>query len=233
MSKPSFIITVIILGLSIPLSFVSAGTILSSQNYAWSNNSGYINFADVTVSDSALGGYAWSANDGWINFSPTLGGVLNDGAGNLSGYAWGERLGWIDFEGVVIGTDGKFAGTATGTLLGTLTFDCPVFCDVATDWLPLAVVEEEGGSPGRSASETVETELPVTTTTPAEDQLAQEAEQVDVVKDGQIDVIDFNLLMVNWGKDEAGNIADMNLDNSVDIIDFNILMIYWGVIYTL
>ena len=64
--------------------FVFAGTI-STYKYAWSNKVGYINFENVTVSDSVLSGYAWSKNSGWINFSPSQSGVLNDGDGNLPG----------------------------------------------------------------------------------------------------------------------------------------------------
>jgi hypothetical protein len=126
----------IICEILLSFSFVLAGSILSSYKYAWSNNSGYINFEDVIVNDNALSGYAWSKNQGWIDFSPTNGGVLNSN-GNLSGYAWGEQLGWIDFNNVSIDTStGKFSGTATGTLIGILTFDCPNFCDVRTDWRP-------------------------------------------------------------------------------------------------
>ncbi|HAM88681.1 MAG: Bifunctional 2',3'-cyclic nucleotide 2'-phosphodiesterase/3'-nucleotidase protein [Candidatus Falkowbacteria bacterium GW2011_GWC2_38_22] len=121
------------------LSFSSAlsGTILSSYKYAWGNNVGYINFENVVVDDSALSGYAWSKNSGWIKFNPAQGGVLNNN-GDLSGYAWGEQLGWIDFDNVFINTaTGKFSGTATGTLVGTINFDCPNYCDVRTDWHPV------------------------------------------------------------------------------------------------
>ena len=128
--KQKPIILLCCLGLFFPLSYAFAGVVLDSHKYAWSNNVGYINFENVIVNDSALSGHAWSANKGFIKFNPALGGVSNDGAGNLSGSAWGEQLGWIDFDNVSIdGTTGKFSGTATGTLIGTLTFDCG-FCDV-------------------------------------------------------------------------------------------------------
>lgn len=133
------IITILILGILLPISFAQAGTILSAYKYAWSNNVGYINFENVVVSSSALSGYAWSENSGWIKFNPALGGVLNDGTGNLSGSAWGEGLGWIDFNNVNINpSTGKFSGTATGDGIGTLTFDCS-YCDVRTDWAQTAV----------------------------------------------------------------------------------------------
>lgn len=135
MVKRTIVISFLVIGFLLPISFVSAGNISSSYKYAWSDQAGYVNFENVTVASSALSGYAWSANAGWINFSPAMGGVLNDGSGDLSGYAWGEGLGWIDFGDVSINpATGRFSGTASGTLIGTLTFDCANYCDVRTDW---------------------------------------------------------------------------------------------------
>src|SRR3989344_8174811 len=148
MRKQRLTITLCILTLFFPLLNASAGTILSAHKYAWSNNIGYINFENVIVGDSALSGYAWSENKGFIKFNPALGGVSNNGAGNLSGSAWGEQLGWIDFDNVSIdGTTGKFSGTATGTLIGTLTFDCG-FCDVETDWREADASDESSSGNG-------------------------------------------------------------------------------------
>ncbi len=121
------------------MAFSFAGTILSSYKYAWSDKVGYINFENVLVDNTTLSGYAWSKNTGWINMSPDNGGVSNDSSGNLSGYAWGEGLGWIDFGGVSVSTaTGKFSGVATGTLVGSINFDCPNYCDVRTDWRPVS-----------------------------------------------------------------------------------------------
>ncbi|MEI6811113.1 MAG: hypothetical protein WCK60_03650, partial [Candidatus Nomurabacteria bacterium] len=126
---------VFIFSLFLSFSSLKAGTILSSYKYAWANNVGYINFENVTVSDTKLSGFAWSASKGFIKFDPAMGGVSNDSTGNLSGFAWGEQLGWIDFNGVSInGSTGKLSGSATGTLVGTINFDCPTYCDVRTDW---------------------------------------------------------------------------------------------------
>jgi hypothetical protein len=137
MLRRKFIVVLFLIGLFLPLSCARAGAVLSAYKYAWSNEVGYVNFEQVIVNDNALSGYAWSANAGWISFSPTQGGVLNDGTGNLSGSAWGTGLGYIDFDNVSIDpSTGKFSGTATGALIGTLTFDCSN-CDVRTDWQPL------------------------------------------------------------------------------------------------
>lgn len=119
-----------------PTDAVFAANMTGGYKYAWSNNVGYINFENVAVADGALSGYAWSKNAGWMRFDPLNGGVSNNN-GDLSGYAWGEQLGWINFNNVSINTaTGKFSGTATGDLVGTLTFDCPTYCDVRTDWRP-------------------------------------------------------------------------------------------------
>jgi hypothetical protein len=50
---------------------------------------------------------------------------------------------------------------------------------------------------------------------------------IDTNHDGVIDILDFNILMVNWGQ-KGANIVDYNKDEIVDIIDFNMLMIYWS-----
>jgi hypothetical protein len=73
---------------------------------------------------------------------------------------------------------------------------------------------------------------PPSTTTPATttstNTLTPEQQKVDANKDNKIDVLDFNSLMINWGKTGTGNIADFNSDGKVDIFDFNMLMINWG-----
>ncbi|MEI7480264.1 MAG: hypothetical protein WCJ59_01430 [bacterium] len=137
MISKRLIFILLLIGIFLPMSFTLAGTILSTNKYAWNDNSGYINFENVIVDDTMLSGFAWSSNSGWIKFNPALGGVLNDGQGHLSGYAWGEGLGWINFTGVNISTtSGKFSGTATGEQAGKINFNCPNYCDVRTDWRP-------------------------------------------------------------------------------------------------
>lgn len=216
-------------------SFAASGTVLDTHPYAWSDYVGYINFSGVVVSDSALTGFAWSENKGFISLDPTQGGVFNDGTGNLSGSAWGEQLGWIDFGSVSInGSTGEFSGTATGTLVGTITFGCPSFCDVATDWRQ---VSSSGGSSGGGGgggggitNPIVVPEPPI----PFEDIVEpNQIQQIDILEDGAVDILDFNLLMLNWGFVGAGNPADMNSDGAVDILDFNSLMLNWGATYLL
>ena len=156
--KKGLPIIIFILGIILPVSFASAGIVLSQYKYAWSSGVGYINFDNVIVTDNSVTGYAWSEKSGWINFSPAKGGVFNDGNGHLSGFAWGEGLGWIDFSGVVISTTtGKFSGTATGDVVGTINFNCPNYCDVRTDWtvaaiIPVTSTSTSGGSSSGSYS---------------------------------------------------------------------------------
>lgn len=65
------------------------------------------------------------------------------------------------------------------------------------------------------------------TPSPSVPTLSVAAQKVDANKDNKIDVLDFNTLMVNWGKTTASNVADFNGDSKVDVFDFNLLMINW------
>ena len=128
--------------------FSSGYSINSTFKYAWSDKAGWINFnpngGNVVITGTQLTGYIWSQNYGWINLSPTKGGVLlNSGNGLLSGYAWGQNVGWINFDGVAISCYGRFTGSATGDIVGTITFgtdkansDDQTRSNVRTDWTP-------------------------------------------------------------------------------------------------
>lgn len=67
---------------------------------------------------------------------------------------------------------------------------------------------------------------------PVEDPLSEwfveEVKGTDMVRDGEIDILDFNTLMVHWNDTSEDNPADVNGDESVDVFDFNLLMVYWG-----
>ena len=47
--------------------------------------------------------------------------------------------------------------------------------------------------------------------------------------DGDFDIFDFNLLMINWTATNCGNEADIDSNCVVDIFDFNLLMINWSI----
>lgn len=53
------------------------------------------------------------------------------------------------------------------------------------------------------------------------------AQSVDANKDGKVDILDFNSVMISWGSAVQNNSADFNTDGKVDIFDFNLLMINW------
>ena len=132
------------------------------SQYAYGENVGWLNFEPsqgpgVQVSSSVVQGFVWAENIGWINLSPaSYGGVVNDGAGNLSGFAWAENVGWINFGpgygGVTIDENGNFAGWAWGENIGWINFNsaqlfdkgvraCKVSFDdlanFADDWLKM------------------------------------------------------------------------------------------------
>jgi|GEM_PF-763907 len=115
------------------------------NQYAWSQNSGWINFEPTTnpavfVTAEKLIGYCWGENIGWINLNCENNGtcdsvdygVVNDGIGNLSGFAWGQNVGWINFNpvvpsdptdyGVKIAANGAFSGWAWGQNIGWINF---------------------------------------------------------------------------------------------------------------
>lgn len=52
--------------------------------------------------------------------------------------------------------------------------------------------------------------------------------KADATGDGKVDVLDFNALLIQWGKKGASLTADFNGDGVVDILDFNQLLINWS-----
>ena len=141
----------VFLAASTSFAFAAVGTIVTPDQYSWSDNGGYVNWlangGNVTVTDTAITGYIWSAGFGWINLAPTDGGVMNSN-GTLSGYAWGTNTGWINFAGVTIDSNGVFHGqTVAQSTFGTMTFDC-TSCDVTTTWHPTPTSSGGGGSSG-------------------------------------------------------------------------------------
>ncbi len=123
------------------------GNIHSTYKWAWSETTGWINFAPsgggVTVYSDHLIGSAWGENIGWIRLgvdARTSGTYANDSAadwgvnrnGNhLSGYAWSETTGWINFNPdhapaagtVTIDATGHFHGFAWGENIGWISFN--------------------------------------------------------------------------------------------------------------
>ena len=86
---------------------------------------------------------------------------------------------------------------------------------------PTPTPSPEGGGGGGGGGSS-------TTPTPTPTPLSAAAQKVDVNDDNKEDVLDFNVLIVNWGSTSSGNTADFNGDSKVDILDFNFLMVNWS-----
>jgi hypothetical protein len=119
---------------------VSNGTIDGTYHYAWGENIGFVDFKNITISDTSLSGSIYGENIGWIDLST----VTNNTSGTLGGYAWGENVGWTDFSKASIGTDGVFTGGAYSENIGWITFGTTTN-KVLTDWRP------ESARPRRSS----------------------------------------------------------------------------------
>ena len=50
----------------------------------------------------------------------------------------------------------------------------------------------------------------------------------DATGDGKVDVLDFNSLLIQWGKAGTNLTADLDKNGTVDIFDFNLLLINWS-----
>jgi hypothetical protein len=239
------VISAVFLPLAVSLASTTNGTIDTNYKYAWGENLGWVNFGcdycNVQVTDSGITGYAWSRQYGWINLSPTNGGVTNTSEGVLGGNAWSSNLGWITFSGATINSSGKFTGTAgtSGSKAGRISFDC-ANCNVATDWRPASArtsSETTGGGTGGGGSSLIKKITETSTGTGIDSDgyknwFNNVVSRADVVKDGVIDLIDFNTLMVQWGRAGASLASDINGDEAVDLLDFNQLMVKWGQRYT-
>jgi len=80
-----------------------------------------------------------------------------------------------------------------------------------------------GGGGGTPPSDTSTSTTDTSTTTTKES-----ISRGDANSDGRVDILDFNVLMVNFGKTGSEIAGDLNGDNRVDIFDFNILMVNWS-----
>lgn len=153
-------LVLLLLFLSLLAHTALASTIDPAYHYAWGENVGWIDFSNITVSDTALSGSLYGENIGWIDLST----ITNDSEGNLSGYAWGENVGWSDFSQVTIDASGVFTGQIYGENIGWIVFDNEN-SKVTTDWRPAST---RGGTSigSRPKSRTLPTQTVVTSTSP-------------------------------------------------------------------
>jgi hypothetical protein len=151
-------------------SSITNGLIDATNKYAYSENAGWINFADLNstihITDTELTGYAYNENTGWISLNCSNTNtcsnnnfkVSNTYDGILSGYAYGENIGWINFSGVTINSSGEFSGYAYNENIGYISFNClnTNTCinndyKVTTDWRPFSVRPAIGSNTGSSS----------------------------------------------------------------------------------
>lgn len=215
-------------------SVINAGTTTAG----WASEAGWVRAVtsgDVRVSDAGLTGSLWNGRFGWLHLSSSTATTtsnvrvtINATTGALGGNAWSPSGGWVDFTGVFINPDtGIFYGTTTlytsvENNFGMIYFSCPSCTALQTDWRgvnssaratspPASGGGGGGGSGGVSAPAKTKTS----------------AERADIQGDGVVDVLDFNSLMVAWGKKGSNIPADTNQDGIVDVLDFNSIMVFW------
>lgn len=222
----------------------------------------------ITIDDTnGIDGHAWGNNLGWINFGRTGTSTtsLNNSTGAITGYAWSQISGWINMsptgQGVTINSSGEFTGYAwvSGQSGGWLKFDCTASATstcVKTDWRPIsartAVVSSGGGgggggsivyNPNLASTSSVQINNTFLNQTGNQDQKTDFSNnfRADLNDSGKVDVVDFNILFVNWGKRQNVDItktkkdrcplaiyADVNCDGKIDVLDFNLVLVYWG-----
>lgn len=223
--------------------------------YAWSKQYGWINFSPtnggVTIDCSGyLGGYAWSSQLGWLSLNGSA--VNNDGRIiGISGSS-NDKAGRINFNcsNCLVKTDWRpcavrssvcgngISESAEACDNGVNNGTCPNTCSTGCQLNNCSTAGGGGGgnivTPPPVINQATST-IPInpvepTTSTPEVtiSWYTDVVKRTDIARDGVIDILDFNLLMVNWGRTDLGNRADTNLDGIVDLLDFNSLMIHWG-----
>lgn len=129
--KPLFVFAIFLFSITL-LSSAKLVFADSTSGYAWSENSAWIDFSQVTVSSSVLSGYAYSPNIGWISLNcdntsscGTVDYKVTNTSGTLSGYAWSENTGYVDFSKATISTStGIFSGYAYSPNTGWMSLNC-------------------------------------------------------------------------------------------------------------
>jgi hypothetical protein len=220
---------------------------------AWGDQLGWINMhpqGGGVVFDSFTGiatGTAWSQVAGWINFgittAPGVSRVTIDNSGNWNGYAWagGENGGWI-----------KFACPGANTCVNTdwriVSLRIPPSGSVGGGGGGGGIVINTGGIvPGQDAQgltytqQLKDTEYLVQNGPQSQPSDYANNYRTDIDDSGVVDIFDYNLLIVDWGKTnvvdktktkpdrcKTADRADLNCDGGVNLLDFNIMMIYWA-----
>ncbi|MFA6797613.1 MAG: hypothetical protein WCR40_02830 [Candidatus Paceibacterota bacterium] len=167
--------------------------------------------ASVTVDSTTLADVIWKTNFG------TLG--LTDG--NYE-FIWTDNahLGttYPDIDSITNKYNFSELGNQTVTVnVGNGgDVELSATCNVSVQEKKITINEDDGGNRGGSSSGGGSTRNTCTLVGNIDNDTACDA-----------DILDFNLLALNWGSTVSGNRADLNNDGIVDILDFNILALNW------
>jgi hypothetical protein len=183
----------------------------------------------------------------------TIDGQVNPTSGTSAGIGYASQVGGNSISQTVIG--GLYTSRGGAYFTPSIIDVCPNIPDaqpvvpsgMIIDASGLCVTPSSGGggtsssgggggAPGVTGSSTavVGTWRYIVSVTPK----SFAPYRADPFADGHIDILDFNIMMVNWGKKKGVELTgicsdkpstDINCDGRVDILDFNLLMIYWGV----
>ncbi len=211
-----------LVSLIIALVFIATGSVLASEITGGLSNQGSVPVAPSGISARKTG-------DGQIT-------IIWNAVGSVDGYKVYRKKDSGSFEliaGNVVALNYVNSGLSNGTysyqiqsFLGSLMPDL----NNITPTSPITIViptptptPSGGGGGGGGGGNYIPPSTP--TPTPSLAPLSPEAQAVDVFSDGKIDILDFNVLMGNWGGSGTG---DINHDGAVDILDFNMLMANWS-----
>jgi len=152
MNRKTFLITTVlalVVAASVGASLFLIPTNIDPANkFSWSENAGWMNWADAEAGASGvfihadhLSGSIWMENAGWVNVGNGGGPYANTDDtnfgvnigvnGDLDGYAWGENIGWINFKTSGQAPDqarfdsvaGRFRGYAWAENIGWINLD--------------------------------------------------------------------------------------------------------------
>jgi len=214
------LILVFALALVIPLSALAAPGI-PHQFYgnATYTNGTAISSGNVIVKIGATQVATVPISNGRYGYNPNLL-LITDADSNRAGSTLKFFIGTVDTGKTEVFVNGGYTNLNLDTLVAPTATPTPS----PTPTGGSSGGGTSGGGGGAQPASTSTTPSPTPTPLPA---LSPAAQKVDANKDNKIDVLDFNSLMVNWGKTGTGNVADFDGDGKVDIFDFNSLMINW------
>jgi hypothetical protein len=188
----------------------------------------------VLASDLSVIAYA-TLTVGVIAPTPTAPEVTNDDILNtITGMATSMEYSLDRADYVAYATDTfnalDFSGVHTLLVRVAATGEYPAGYITTLLFTTNVIVTPVVGTYFSAQNYTVPVSVAPTTPTVAQetDWFIKEVGHADIVRDGKIDILDFNAVMVNWDKKGIGNSADANQDGLVDIFDFNLLMVNWA-----